>query len=160
MKYSQTTPIQQYAIPTLLEKHDLMACAQTGSGKTAAFVIPTIQKMIDEGPPKRENYKKNRRILAAPVALIMAPTRELVHQIYQETRKTTVKTGMHIARAIGGVAYSETLEKIVQGVDVMVATPGRLIALSNSRHVDLSHVKYFIVDEADRMLDMGFFPQL
>ena len=139
-----------------------MACAQTGSGKTAAFVIPTIQKMINEGPPKREKveYMRKGRVTPAPVAVIMAPTRELVHQIYSEIHKTTTKTGLYICRAIGGVPYPETLIKLSSGVDVLVATPGRLISLIENDHINMNYVKYLIVDEADRMLDMGFQPQL
>ena len=140
---------QQYkkkSIPAILKGRDILGCAQTGTGKTAAFAIPILQSIIEE---KKTNNDRNLK------ALIVAPTRELAIQIGENV--TTYSKYLDIKSTVifGGVNQSSQVRKIKSGIDVLIATPGRLIDLSNQRHVDLKNVKYFVLDEADRMLDMG-----
>ena len=153
--YNKPTPVQQYAIPVSLLRRDLMACAQTGSGKTAAYLYPLVAKMLQDGPPP--NYS-NRT--ARPVSLVMAPTRELTVQIYEETLKFTYLTGMRVVVVYGGASVSDQERKLLDGADIIIATPGRLIDFIERGVINLYIVRYLILDEADRMLDMGFEPQL
>jgi ATP-dependent RNA helicase DDX3X len=157
MKYSRPTPVQKHAIPVIIAGRDLMACAQTGSGKTAAFLFPTIQRMLTDGPPGEVS---NRRRRTAPVCLCMAPTRELVSQIFDEARKFTFQSGVRAVCCYGGAEIREQMRELERGCDILVATPGRLSDLIERGKVTLSVIDFLIFDEADRMLDMGFEPQI
>ena len=145
--YEKPTPIQERAIPPILEGRDILGCAQTGTGKTAAFSIPVLQNMV-----KKNKCNERRRIIQA---LIVAPTRELAIQIGENF--TTYSKHLNIKNTVifGGVNQGAQVRKLTAGVDVLIATPGRLLDLENQGYVDLKNVKYFILDEADRMLDMG-----
>jgi len=145
--YVEPTPIQQQAIPHLLEGRDLLGIAQTGTGKTAAFALPILQRLLDE------NLRTEPR---CPRALVLAPTRELVLQIREELDTFSQGTDLEHAIVIGGVGKGPQIKALAPGVDVLVATPGRLLDLASERHVDLSDVSVLILDEADRLLDMGF----
>lgn len=154
LNYKKPTPIQKYSIPTGLRRMDLMACAQTGSGKTAAFLFPICHKMIEEGPPTRVGNTP------APVALVLAPTRELARQIFEEARKVASRTGIRAVVIHGGAEARTQMRDLYRGVDILVATPGRLIDYMTKGIVTCVHVKYLVLDESDRMLDMGFEPQI
>ena len=145
--YTQPTPIQTQAIPHLLEGKDLLGVAQTGTGKTAAFALPLLQRLDDE-----DLRPKPRR----PRALILAPTRELALQIHEELTSIGRYTKLRHAFIIGGVGQNPQIRSLEQGLDVLVATPGRLLDLAGRHHVDLSEVSVLVLDEADRLLDMGF----
>src|SRR6201995_6057896 len=141
------TPIQGKAIPALLEGRDLLGIAQTGTGKTAAFGIPLPQKLsIGHVPPLPRQAR----------ALILAPTRELAVQIEQSLRTYGRFLNLKLAVILGGVSQNNQVRAMARGVDILVATPGRLLDLVQQKHVRLDAVECFIVDEADRMLDMGF----
>jgi ATP-dependent RNA helicase DDX3X len=155
LSFSKPTPVQKYAIPVIMASHDLMACAQTGSGKTGAYLIPIIARMIQNGPPAA-----SRRREARPVALMLAPTRELSQQIYTEVRKFAHRTGIRSTVVYGGADPKDQSRALYQGVDILVATPGRLLDFTGRGKIDLSSVAYVVIDEADRMLDMGFVPQV
>ena len=145
--YTQPTPIQSQAIPQLLRGKDLLGVAQTGTGKTAAFALPLLQRLDDDS-----SRAKPRR----PRALILAPTRELALQIHEEFASLGRHTNLRYAFIIGGVSQNPQIRGLAQGLDVLVATPGRLLDLAAQRHVDLSEVSVLVLDEADRLLDMGF----
>jgi len=145
--YTQPTPIQSQAIPQLSRGKDLLGIAQTGTGKTAAFALPLLQHLDDEDSPARP-----RR----PRALVLAPTRELALQIHEELTTLGRYTSLRHAFIIGGVSQNPQIRGLAQGIDVLVATPGRLLDLAAQRHVDLSEVSVLVLDEADRLLDMGF----
>lgn len=145
--YTVPTPIQSQAIPQLLRGKDLLGIAQTGTGKTAAFALPLLQRLDDEDAPARP-----RR----PRALVLAPTRELALQIHEELTKLGRYTELRHTFIIGGVGQNPQIKALAKGVDVLVATPGRLLDLGSQRHVDLSDVSVLVLDEADRLLDMGF----
>lgn len=143
--YENPTPIQEKSIPSILKGKDILGCAQTGTGKTAAFSIPILQNIIA--------YKNNdERKLKA---LIVAPTRELAIQIGENVTSYSKHLDIKSTVIFGGVNQGSQVRKIKAGVDILIATPGRLLDLSNQKHVDLKNVKYFVLDEADRMLDMG-----
>ncbi len=144
--YTTPTPIQAQAIPHLLDGHDLLGCAQTGTGKTAAFSIPIIQHIYNN------RYKSPRGIKA----LILTPTRELAIQIDESFATYGEFTGLRHTVIFGGVGQTPQVNAIKAGVDVLVATPGRLIDLVGQRHINLSKLEFFVLDEADHMLDMGF----
>src|SRR6201992_4017518 len=145
--YTTPPPIQTRAIPALLAGRDLLGIAQTGTGKTAALGIPLLQKLsIGHVPPRPKEAK----------ALILAPTRELAVQIEQSLRVYGRYLNLKLAVILGGVSQHSQVQTMSRGVDILVATPGRLLDLVNQRHVRLDAVNTFIVDEADRMLDMGF----
>ena len=146
--YAVPTPIQEKAIPLILNRRDLLGCAQTGTGKTAAFAIPTIQLLSEDIVPKTSH--KNIR------ALIITPTRELALQIHESFCTYGKYTRIKSCAIFGGVSQKPQEEALQRGVDILVATPGRLSDLMNQRLIDLSHLQIFILDEADRMLDMGF----
>ncbi len=141
--YTEPTPIQKAAIPTILNGGDLFATAPTGTGKTAAFAIPIIQQII-ENPQKGVH------------ALILAPTRELAHQISDNFRKYGSTIKLRIALVYGGVSQRRQVEDIRRGCQVIIATPGRLLDLIEQGHIDLSAINTWVLDECDRMLDMGF----
>lgn len=145
--YTTPTPIQLAAIPSLLEGKDLLGCAQTGTGKTAAFALPLLQNLSIW--PKRPLPK-------SPRVLILSPTRELAIQIEESFRVYGKYLKVKSAVVFGGVGQGAQVKSMAQGVDVLVATPGRLMDLIQQRFIQLSEVEVFVLDEADRMLDMGF----
>ncbi|GLT38654.1 hypothetical protein SLA2020_128870 [Shorea laevis] len=155
-KYVRPTPVQRYAIPIALAGRDLMACAQTGSGKTAAFCFPIICGII------REQYVQRPRgpRTVYPLALILSPTRELSCQIHDEAKKFSYQTGVKVVVAYGGAPINQQLRELERGVDILVATPGRLVDLLERARVSLQMIRFLALDEADRMLDMGFEPQI
>lgn len=144
--YEKPTEIQKNSIPVVLKGKDILGCAQTGTGKTAAFAIPILQNIAAD---KEKNNDRNIK------ALIVAPTRELAIQIEENFAMYSKYLDIKDTVIFGGVNQSSQVRKINAGVDILVATPGRLLDLSNQKHVDLKNVKYFVLDEADRMLDMG-----
>lgn len=146
--YTEPTPIQAKAIPIVLEGNDLLGCAQTGTGKTAAFSIPIIQNLH-----KRTGKTTGRRKIKA---LILTPTRELAIQIGESFFAYGRYTQLSHTVIFGGVSQKSQTDTLQCGVDILIATPGRLIDLIGQRYVDLSSLEYFVLDEADRMLDMGF----
>jgi len=146
--YTQPTPIQQQAIMPVLEGKDLMAGAQTGTGKTAGFTLPVLQRLIETDKPR-----KGRR----PVrALILTPTRELAAQVHESVQTYGRYLPLKSTVVFGGVSINPQKQKLIKGVDILVATPGRLLDHVSQRSVDLSKVDILVLDEADRMLDMGF----
>ena len=146
--YTRPTPIQQKAIPAALEGRDILGCAQTGTGKTAAFALPILQRLAASPAPRQGG----RRIRA----LILTPTRELALQIDESFRTYGKYLKFRYCVVIGGVSQVHQIESLKRGCDVLVATPGRLIDLHNQWLVDISEIEIFVLDEADRMLDMGF----
>ena len=148
------TPIQKEVIKYVNEGKDVMGCSQTGSGKTIAFLLPIISRMIKEFPLPLKN------LTPSPLLLILIPTRELAEQIFIEARKLVYKTGIIVSKVYGGVPHEEQLEKLNKGCDILVSTPGRLLDYFKFKNLSLKNVKYLIIDEADRLLDMGFHPQL
>ncbi len=146
--YTTPTPIQKQAIPLVLAKKDLLGCAQTGTGKTAAFAIPIIQLLTEDKTPQQ-----GKRIIRS---LILTPTRELAIQIGESFANYGRNTNLRYKVIFGGVSQFSQVESLRAGIDVLVATPGRLLDLMNQRHVDISKIQLFVLDEADRMLDMGF----
>lgn len=145
--YTSPTPIQSQSIPVLLEGKDILGVAQTGTGKTAAFAIPIIQGLSDQSTVKR-----NQRSIQA---LILAPTRELAIQIHESFKTYGKHLNLKSAVIFGGVSQKPQTDALALGLDILVATPGRLLDLINQKHVHLNKVKYFVLDEADQMLDMG-----
>ena len=146
--YDTPTPIQKQAIPTILEGRDLMGGAQTGTGKTAGFTLPLLQRLIETDKPH-----KGRRPLRA---LVLTPTRELAAQVADSVRDYGRYLPLRSTVVFGGVSINPQKQKLIKGVDVLVATPGRLLDHVNQRSVNLSNVDILVLDEADRMLDMGF----
>ncbi|XP_027918388.1 DEAD-box ATP-dependent RNA helicase 37-like [Vigna unguiculata] len=156
-KYVKPTPVQRHAIPISLGGRDLMACAQTGSGKTAAFCFPIISGIM-RGQPVHRPPRGVRTVY--PLALVLSPTRELSMQIHEEARKFSFQTGVKVVVAYGGAPINQQLRDLERGVDILVATPGRLVDLLERARVSLQMIRYLALDEADRMLDMGFEPQI
>lgn len=147
LNYREPTPVQQKSIPSLLEGKDMLAAAQTGTGKTAAYSLPIIQKIAESG------------VRAKPkevTALILAPTRELAAQIHENITAYSKYLDIRSALVFGGVNLKPQTAALVRGVDILIATPGRLLDHLGQKHVSLSAVKFLVLDEADRMLDMGF----
>ncbi|CAI7820439.1 unnamed protein product [Closterium sp. NIES-53] len=155
--YSNPTPVQRHAIPISLAGRDLMACAQTGSGKTAAFCLPIISGILASGPPP-DRPRFGRK--AFPLALILSPTRELTSQIHAEACKFAYKTGLRAVVVYGGAPAGQQMRELEKGVEILVATPGRLCDMLERGKVSITMVRYLALDEADRMLDMGFEPQI
>ncbi|XP_066216932.1 probable ATP-dependent RNA helicase DDX4 isoform X2 [Saccopteryx leptura] len=153
--YTKLTPVQKYSIPIILAGRDLMACAQTGSGKTAAFLLPILAHMMHDGVTA-----SRFRELQEPECIIVAPTRELINQIYLEARKFSFGTCVRAVVIYGGTQFGHSVRQIVQGCNVLCATPGRLMDVISKEKVGLGQVKYLVLDEADRMLDMGFGPEI
>ena len=145
LAYTQPTPIQQQAIPVVLAGRDVLAGAQTGTGKTAAFVLPILARL-----------SQHPSGLRAPRALVLTPTRELAAQIAEDVQKLGVHLPLKRAVIFGGVGINPQIDCLRRGVDILVATPGRLLDHARQKTVDLSRVEIFVLDEADRMLDMGF----
>src|SRR5579859_5762824 len=170
--YTEPTPIQSAAIPLILAGHDLIGIAQTGTGKTAAFVWPILAKL--NGLNSHPDSSAPSGISSAPAAspdrrgearrniqaLIVAPTRELVVQIEENIRAYGRHMPMRAATVYGGVSERGQVESLRAGVDLVVATPGRLLDLMSRRLCDLSRIGFLVLDEADRMLDMGFLPDI
>jgi ATP-dependent RNA helicase RhlE len=146
--YTEPTPIQQQSIPILLGGKDLLGCAQTGTGKTAAFAIPILQRLYNDRPQERGSRKIR--------ALVVTPTRELAIQIADSFTTYGKYTGIRNTVIFGGVKQAAQTAALRQGVDILVATPGRLLDLMNQGYVSLKNIEYSVLDEADRMLDMGF----
>ena len=152
MRFDECTPIQEKSIPVILEGKDLIAVAQTGTGKTAAYLLPVINKLSSEDHPED-----------AINCIVMAPTRELAQQIDQQMEGFSYfmpTSSVAIYGGNDGILFEQQKRGLTMGADVVVATPGRLLAHLNLGYVDLSRVSYFILDEADRMLDMGFYEDI
>ena len=147
--YTHPTPIQERSIPVVLQKQDLLACAQTGTGKTAAFVLPILQLMYEQN-------KNTSHPLHKIKALILTPTRELAIQIGESVNTYGHYLPLRHHVIFGGVPQYTQVQSIRRGIDILVATPGRLLDLMQQRHISLRDIEYFVLDEADRMLDMGF----
>ena len=168
--YTAPTPVQAGSIPVVLEGRDLLAAAQTGTGKTAAFLLPTMNNLEHIAPPKpvRERGGRNRRRGAkkpegngrGPVMLVITPTRELAQQIDEVASKIADVTGHVAVTVVGGVSYKPQTAALKYGCDILVATPGRLVDLIEQGACHLDEVKVLVLDEADRMLDMGFWPSV
>lgn len=146
--YTAPTPIQERAIPPVLEGRDLLGCAQTGTGKTAAFALPIIQRLSQQS--RKPNTRRRIR------SLILSPTRELALQIADNIKAYSQYLDLRSVAIVGGVSQHLQERSLQQGADILIATPGRLIDLINQKHVDLQDVQILVLDEADRMLDMGF----
>ena len=149
--YTEPTPIQTKAIPLVLRGSDVIGIAQTGTGKTAAFVLPILQRLSTRGSAT------NRRCMRA---IVIAPTRELVVQIEENVRKYARHLHLRIATVYGGVGERPQIQALRAGTEIVIATPGRLIDLMDQGHVDFSGLEVAVLDEADRMLDMGFLPAM
>ncbi|WEW61326.1 DEAD-box ATP-dependent RNA helicase [Emydomyces testavorans] len=163
--YKTPTPVQKYSIPIVMGGRDLMACAQTGSGKTGGFLFPILSQAFKNGPSAAPTQTANqfsygRQRKAYPISLILAPTRELVSQIYDEARKFAYRSWVRPCVVYGGADIGSQLRQIERGCDLLVATPGRLVDLIERGRISLCNIKYLVLDEADRMLDMGFEPQI
>ncbi|MBW0519900.1 hypothetical protein O181_059615 [Austropuccinia psidii MF-1] len=165
-RYTTPTPVQKYSVPIVANGRDLMACAQTGSGKTGGFLFPIISAAFSKGPlptagmqahNSGNGYPKRK---AFPTALILAPTRELVSQIHEEARKFAYRSWVRPAVVYGGADMNQQLRQIDSGCDLLSATPGRLVDLIERGRISLSNIRFLVLDEADRMLDMGFEPQI
>ncbi len=146
--YTTPTPIQKQAIPTILEGKDVLAGAQTGTGKTAGFTLPILQ-LLQDTPIQKGKARKIR-------ALILTPTRELAAQIGENVKTYSQYLPFSHTVIFGGVGINPQKRELKRGVDIVIATPGRLLDLSNQKAINLSHIEYLVLDEADRMLDMGF----
>ena len=149
--YQQPTPIQSKSVAHLLDGRDLMGVAQTGTGKTAAFALPLLQRLDQANEPARPRQ---------PKSLILAPTRELALQIHTELENFAKNTSLRSTVIFGGVGQNPQVRQLQKGVDVLVATPGRLLDLVGQGYVDLSMICVLVLDEADRLLDMGFIPDV
>jgi len=150
--YTTPTPVQVQAIPAVLEGRDLMVAAQTGTGKTAGFSLPILERLFPNGQ-RPADYKRVPRQVRA---LVLTPTRELAAQVHDNIRSYATELQLHSACIFGGVGANPQMKALAPGLDILVACPGRLLDLVGQRAVDLSAVEYFVLDEADRMLDMGF----
>ena len=181
--FNAPTPVQAAAIPAVLAGKDVVASAQTGTGKTAAFMLPTLQRIAVEKPGGAEkpdakepnasakpnasagrgakrNAKRNTKHNAYPRALIITPTRELAAQIDNVAKSVCASTGQQAVIVTGGARYKHQITALQKGCDVLVATPGRLIDLLDKKHTSLENIQVLVLDEADRMLDMGFWPSV
>ncbi len=145
--YKTPTPVQVQAIPAVLAGRDLMAAAQTGTGKTAGFALPLLQRLTMEGPQVASNSVR---------ALVLVPTRELAEQVFESFREYGLHLPLRMAVAYGGVSINPQMMKLRKGLDVLVATPGRLLDLHRQNAVRFTQLQTLVLDEADRMLDLGF----
>ncbi|MDM8521328.1 DEAD/DEAH box helicase [Anaerolineales bacterium HSG6] len=143
------TPIQEQGIPPALEGRDLIGCAQTGTGKTFAFLLPTLDRLLND-----------RRKTKDPRVVVLAPTRELVIQVTEQAQKLASRTPIRITSVYGGAGMKSQIDKLRRGTDIIIATPGRLMDHMRRRNVNLREINTLILDEADRMLDMGFLPDI
>ncbi|TKY54877.1 DEAD-box ATP-dependent RNA helicase 52 [Spatholobus suberectus] len=159
-RYVKPTPVQRHAIPIASAGRDLMACAQTGSGKTAAFCFPIISGILKGRSTSGFSSMPRAAAVACPTALILSPTRELSCQISDEANKFAYQTGVKVVVVYGGASITQQLRLLERGVDILVATPGRLVDIIERERVSLMRIKYLALDEADRMLDMGFEHQI
>jgi ATP-dependent RNA helicase RhlE len=150
--YITPTPVQQQAIPLILEGRDVLAGAQTGTGKTASFTLPLLQRLTEN----RDPHQKPRRVRA----LILVPTRELAAQVYESVLTYSKHLPLHAEVVVGGASISVQTRQLRRGCDIVVATPGRLIDHLQQRNINLFNVEILVLDEADRMLDMGFMPDV
>ena len=153
--YSKPTPIQEQAIPVVLQGRDLLGCAQTGTGKTAAFAIPILQ-LLHQQKSADGQQRLSKRQHRTIQALVLTPTRELAIQVEESLRTYGRHLDLKQLVVYGGVSQFNQVKALRGGVDILVATPGRLLDLINQRHISLQEIKFFVLDEADRMLDMGF----
>ncbi|XP_039997922.1 probable ATP-dependent RNA helicase DDX4 isoform X2 [Xiphias gladius] len=153
--YVKPTPVQKHGIPIISAGRDLMACAQTGSGKTAAFLLPILQQLMVDGVAASSFSE-----LQEPEAIIVAPTRELINQIYLEARKFAFGTCVRSVVVYGGVSTGHQIKEISRGCNILCGTPGRLLDMMGKGKVGLQKLRYLVLDEADRMLDMGFEPDM
>ncbi len=151
--YHSPTPIQERTIPIILKGGDILGLAQTGTGKTAAFMLPILQRLHGK---TEKNGKKSRRIKA----LVLAPTRELAQQIFETSVDLGRHTGIRCITVYGGVSKNRQTTELKRGVDIVIACPGRLIDHIGEGNIDLSHIEVLVLDEADRMCDMGFLPDI
>uniref|UniRef100_A0A673BTZ1 RNA helicase n=1 Tax=Sphaeramia orbicularis TaxID=375764 RepID=A0A673BTZ1_9TELE len=163
-RYTRPTPVQKHAIPIVKSKRDLMACAQTGSGKTAAFLLPILSQIYSQGPGEALNATKDNVKLGCrkqfPISLVLAPTRELALQIYDEARKFSYRSRVRPCVVYGGADIGQQIRDLDRGCHLLVATPGRLVDMMERGKLGLDYCGYLVLDEADRMLDMGFEPQI
>ncbi|EPL15245.1 DEAD/DEAH box helicase, partial [Pseudomonas sp. CF161] len=150
--YTQPTPVQQRAIPAVLQGRDLMVAAQTGTGKTGGFALPILERLFPNGHPDKSQRHGPRQ----PRVLVLTPTRELAAQVHESFKLYARDLKFVSACIFGGVGMNPQVQAMARGVDVLVACPGRLLDLCGQGSVDLSHVEILVLDEADRMLDMGF----
>ncbi|KAL0090157.1 P-loop containing nucleoside triphosphate hydrolase protein [Phycomyces blakesleeanus] len=157
-RYTEPTPVQANSISIVTAGRDLMACAQTGSGKTAAFLIPTCSRIFGDAANliSRPQGYDTHRFKAKPLVLIIAPTRELCSQIFDEARRFCYRSMLRPCAIYGGAGTAGQLRELEKGCDILVASPGRLKDFLERGKIDLSNLKYLVLDEADRMLDMGF----
>ena len=146
MGLSEPTPIQEQAIPLAMDAQDILACAATGTGKTLAFAAPVVQHILD----------RDEESSLAPKALVLAPSRELARQIFQVFEQLLVHTRIKLQLIVGGTPYGMQQQQLSEPCDILVATPGRLVELDEKGWLDFSDCSMFVIDEADRMLDMGF----
>ncbi|XP_017281746.1 probable ATP-dependent RNA helicase DDX4 isoform X1 [Kryptolebias marmoratus] len=153
--YVKPTPVQKHGIPIISAGRDLMACAQTGSGKTAAFLLPILQMLMADGVAASRFSE-----IQEPEAIIVAPTRELINQIFLEARKFAFGTCVRPVVVYGGVSTGYQIREILRGCNVLCGTPGRLLDVIGKGKIGLSKLRYLVLDEADRMLDMGFEPDM
>ncbi|KAL1449982.1 hypothetical protein WDU94_002446 [Cyamophila willieti] len=161
-RYNQPTPVQKYAIPIIMGARDVMACAQTGSGKTAAFLVPIMNNMLERGPqpspPAGRGYPSRKKMF--PLGLVLAPTRELATQIYDEAKKFAYRSQLRPCVVYGGSNVGDQMRDLDRGCHLLVATPGRLVDMLERGKIGLANCRFLVLDEADRMLDMGFEPQI
>jgi ATP-dependent RNA helicase RhlE len=149
MGYAETTPIQAQAIPPALQGHDIVGCAQTGTGKTLAFLLPALDRLVRE-----QSRGKN------PGIVVLEPTRELVIQVAKEAKELASHTPLRIASVYGGAKMKQQISQLRRGVDVVIATPGRLMDHMRRKNIRFQDLQILVLDEADRMLDMGFLPDI
>ena len=154
-KYTVPTPVQKHGLPIIMAGRDLMACAQTGSGKTAAFLLPIIHRILETKAPSGAGLPEQ-----APQAVIMTPTRELAIQISEECRKFCSGSEVKTAILYGGTDVRFQRGQLARGCNILVATPGRLLDFAERGHFSFASVQFLVLDEADRMLDMGFMPDI
>ena len=164
MGYETPTPVQAASIPEVLAGRDILAAAQTGTGKTAAFLLPTMSKLGHVVPPSKKGDRGRRRRNAArgrgPLMLVITPTRELAQQIDEVCTTVAKRTGHTAVTVVGGLSYGPQKQALARGCDILVATPGRLVDLIEQGAANLDEAGVLVLDEADRMLDMGFLPQV
>lgn len=155
--FKKPTPVQKYSVPAVMNFRNLMACAQTGSGKTAAFLVPTFENLMRRQDRREEEFGKRTFY---PRAVVLAPTRELAQQIHKEARKFLYTTGLRAVCIFGGGGKRDQISNMEDGMEILIGTPGRMNDLCQSNYINMSCVQFLILDEADRMLDMGFAPQI